>query len=100
MPEYAGTLQRLALSRTLWLVVAWPLVGLLWQLGVARRRVGRAGDAGAVLRELRSARLAGLGCIALTATATLGHALLLLRLPAGSRALLEPVARGARFGDV
>ncbi len=98
--DYVGTLQRLALSRTLWLVIAWPLVGLLWQLAVARRRIGRAGDAGAVLRELRSARVAGVGCIALAATATLGHALLLLRLPAGARALLEPVARGARFGDV
>ena len=100
MPDYAGTLQRLALSRTLWLVVAWPLVGLLWQLAVARRRIGRAREAGAVLRELASARLAGLGCIALAVTAMLGHALLLARLPAGSRALFEPVARGARFGDV
>ncbi|HEY3815725.1 MAG TPA: hypothetical protein VGL81_01060 [Polyangiaceae bacterium] len=100
MPDYAGTLQRLALSRTLWLVVAWPLVGLLWQLAVSRRRIARAGDAGAVLRELASARAAGLGCIALTATATLGHALLLARLPVGARALFEPVARGARFGDV
>jgi len=98
--DYVGTLQRLALSRTLWLVIAWPLVGLLWQLAVARGRIGRAGDAGAVLRELRSARVAGVGCIGLAATATLGHALLLLRLPAGARALLEPVARGARFGDV
>jgi hypothetical protein len=100
MPDYAGTLQRLALSRTLWLVVAWPIVGLLWQLAVARRRIGRAGDAGAVLRELASARVAGLGCIALAATATLGHALLLARLPAGTRALFEPLVRGARFGDV
>ncbi len=98
--DYVGTLQRLALSRTLWLVVAWPLVGLLWQLTVARRRIGRAGDAEAVLRELRSARVAGLGCIGLAVTATLGHALLLLRLPSGSRALFEPVARGARFGEV
>jgi len=100
MPDYAGMLQRLALSRTLWLVVAWPLAGLLWQLVVARRRIGRAGDADAVLRELASARVAGLGCIALAATATLGHALLLARLPAGTRALFEPVSRGARFGDV
>jgi hypothetical protein len=98
--DYVGTLQRLAVSRTLWLVVAWPLLGLVWQLAVARRRIGRAGDAGVVLRELASARVAGLGCIALTATATLGHALLLARLPSGARALFEPVARGARFGDV
>jgi hypothetical protein len=100
MPDYVGTIQRLVVSRTLWLVVAWPLVGLAWQVAVARRRIARAGDAGAVLRELASARVAGVGCIALAVTATLGHAVLLARMPAGARALYQPLARGARFGHV
>jgi hypothetical protein len=100
MTDYAGTVQRLVLSRTLWLVVAWPLAGFAWQLLVARPRIERSLDAGDVLRELARARVAGFGCVALTATATLGHALLLARLPAGARALYEPVARGARFGEL
>lgn len=98
MPDYAAALQRLVLSRTLWLVVAWPLAGLAWQLLVARPRIERARDAGAVLRELALARVAGVGGVALASTATLGHALLMARLPPGSRVLFEPLLRGARFG--
>jgi hypothetical protein len=93
MSDYAGTLQRVVVSPTLWLVFTWPLVGLVWQLTVARTRIAGSGDAGAVLRELASSRVAGLGGIALGATATLGHALLLAGLPAGARALVQPVAR-------
>jgi hypothetical protein len=93
MLDYAGTLQRAVVSPTLWLVFAWPLAGLTWQLTVARTRIARSGDAGAVLRELASTRVAGLGGIALGATATLGHGLLLAALPAGSRALVQPVAQ-------
>src|SRR5579885_137964 len=98
MSEPAAALQRLVLSRTLWLVVAWPLAGLAWQLVVARPLIEGARDAGAVLRELARARVAGVGGVALAATATLGHALLLARLPAGARALYEPLGRAARFG--
>jgi hypothetical protein len=100
MPEYAAALQRLVLSRTLWLVVAWPLAGLAWQLLVARPRIERARDAGAVLRELALARVAGVGGVALASTASLGHALLMARLPPGSRVLYEPLLRGARFGSL
>jgi hypothetical protein len=98
MPDYAAALQRLVLSRTLWLVIAWPVVGLGWQLMVARPRIEKARDAGGVLRELALARVAGVGGVALASTATLGHALLMARLPAGSRVLFEPLFRGARFG--
>jgi len=97
MSDYAGTLQRLVLSRTLWLVVAWPLAGFLWQLLVARPRLRRARGPDEKLRALASARVAGLGGLVLAATATAGHAVLLMRLPRGGRALFEPVARGARF---
>jgi hypothetical protein len=100
MTDYAGTLQRLVLSRTLWLVVAWPLVGFAWQLLVARPRIERSREAPGVLRELARARVAGFGCVALTATATLGHALVVARLPAGARALFEPLMHGPRFGEV
>jgi hypothetical protein len=100
MPDYAGTLQRLVVSRTLWLIFAWPLAGLAWQLAVVRTRVVRSRDAGVVLRALGSARLVGTGCTALAATAVLGHAFLLSRMPAGARALVQPIARGVRYGDV
>jgi len=100
MADYAGTLQRLVVSRTLWLVFAWPVVGLIWQIVVARRSIARSQDAGSARQALASARVAGFGCIALAATATVGHALVLARLPAGARVLFEPVARGARHGDV
>lgn len=98
MPEYAGALQRLILSRTLWLVVGWPVMGLAWQLFVARPRLRKAKGPDATLRALASARVAGVGGVVLATTATVGHALLLLRLPAGGRVLFEPLARGARFG--
>jgi hypothetical protein len=97
MADYAGTLQRLILSRTLWLIVGWPLAGCLWQLLVARPRLRRAQGPDAKLRALASTRVAGLGGLVLAATATVGHAVLLLRLPPGGRVLFEPVARGARF---
>lgn len=96
MADYAGTLQRFTLSPTLWLVVAWPLAGCLWQLLVVRRQ-GRAHGARAKVRALASGRVAGLAGLALATVATIGHGVLLLRLPAGARGLFEPIARGARF---
>jgi hypothetical protein len=93
MLDYAGTLQRLVLSRTLWLLFAWPLAGLAWQLTVARTRIARSPDGRAMLRALDSSRIAGLGSIVLAASTLLGHAILLARLPAGARALVEPCAR-------
>ena len=38
MPDYAGLIQRLVLSRTLWVIWVLPVVGALWQLLVERRR--------------------------------------------------------------
>jgi hypothetical protein len=100
MLEFAAPLQRLAVSRTLWLIVAWPLLGLVWQLLVVRPRIERSRDTTALLRELPRARVAGAGTVALAATATAGHAALLARMPSGGRALLQPVLRGPRFGGL
>jgi hypothetical protein len=97
MADYAGTLQRLILSRTLWLIVGWPLAGCLWQVLVARPRLRQARGVEGRLRALASARVAGLGGLVLAATATIGHAILLMRLPPGGRVFFEPIARGARF---
>ena len=88
MPDYAGPLQRLVLSRTLWVILVLPTVGALWQLLVERRRSTEAGH-----------RLA-LVFLALTATATIAHVAILAELPAGRRALLEPIAPEARIGQL
>ena len=98
MHEYEGALQRLVVSRTLWLVVAWPLAGLAWQVVVARPRIEAARRADDVLRELGRARVAGVGAVALAAVAVLGHALLAWRLRGAAAGLVEPLARGPRFG--
>ncbi|MDP8999339.1 MAG: hypothetical protein M3O46_04435 [Myxococcota bacterium] len=101
MPDYAGPLQRLVLTRTLWLVVAWPIVGLAWQALVVRRKIARAQGQSAMLRALASARNAGIACVALSAAATLAHVVVLVRVcaPAQGTALFEHIARGARFGQ-
>ncbi len=98
MPDYAGPLQRLVFSRTLWLIVAWPVVGLVWQVAVARRRIARAAGDSARRRELAAARNAGVACLGLAAVATLAHAAVLARTPEGARALFEHVASAARIG--
>jgi hypothetical protein len=100
MSDYEGTLPRLVVSRTLWLVFAWPLAGLAWQWIVARPGLARANDADAVRRAQASSRIGGFGCIVLAATATLGHAILLGRLPVRGGALFEPLVRGGRYGAV
>jgi hypothetical protein len=99
MPEYVGLVQRLVLSRTLWLVVAWPIAGLAWQLLIARRSVERARGQAAMKGALASARNAGIACVALATVSTLAHAVVLSRAPEGARALFQHVARGARFGQ-
>jgi hypothetical protein len=88
MPDYAGPLQRLVLSRTLWVILVLPAVGALWQLLVERRRPTESGH-----------RLA-LVFLALTATATIAHVAILAELPAGRRALLEPITPEARVGQL
>ncbi len=101
MPDYAGPLlQRVVLSRTLWLVVAWPIVGFVWQVLVVRRRLARARGPDATKRALGSARNAGVGCLALAAAATLAHALVLAGAPHAEQALFEPGARGVVVGQL
>jgi NADH:ubiquinone oxidoreductase subunit 5 (subunit L)/multisubunit Na+/H+ antiporter MnhA subunit len=97
MPEYAGPLESLVLSRTLWLVLAWPLAGLLWQAFVARHRIARAGRSAAP-RVRVSARNAAIATLSLTTASVLAHLLVLARLPRGQRVLFEHLARGPRFG--
>jgi len=97
MPDYAAPLQRIVLSHTLWLVLAWPIAGLAWQALVARARVAAARPAGRP-RERRSAVHVALATLALTLAAVGAHAVVLARLPSGSRMLLEHVALGARVG--
>ncbi|HEY8041862.1 MAG TPA: hypothetical protein VIF15_18790 [Polyangiaceae bacterium] len=100
MPDYAGPLQQVVLSRTLWLVVAGPILAFAWLAFVARTRLAGARGADAILRELASARLAGVAGVALATAATLAHAVMLARQPSSQRALFEHVARGARIGQV
>jgi hypothetical protein len=88
MPEYAGSLQRLVLSRTLWLILVGPAVGAIWQLVVERRRA--AGDA----------RRSAMFSLVLAAGTTAAHVVILARLPHGGRALLEPIAGGAHIGQL
>jgi NADH-quinone oxidoreductase subunit L len=100
MPDYAGSLQRLVFSRTLWLIVAWPLAGFAWQAMVARGRMARATSDVARRRARGSARNAGLACIALSAVSTLAHAAVLSRTPDGARALFQSIALGGRVGSL
>src|SRR5579859_3362218 len=68
MPDYAGPLQHLVLSRTLWLILLWPLLGAAWQIVVERRR-----QAGGAPQDAFVARGTAIGSLALTATAALAH---------------------------
>jgi hypothetical protein len=99
MPAYEGPVLRLAASGTLWLVVAMPLLGALWQVVVARRMIERARGSGGHARELGRARQAALVSIGLAAAATLAHALMLSRAQGpGEHALFERLGRGVRVG--
>ena len=101
MPDYAGPLlERVVISRTLWLVVVWPIVGFLWQALVVRRRLLHARGADAAKRALGAARNAGVGCVVLAAAATLAHSLVLAGAPHGEQALFEPGAPGVRLGQL
>jgi hypothetical protein len=94
MLEYQGPLLRAALSKTLWLVLVGPVLGILWQVFVARRRLARASGS-AQRRELRRGGWAGVAGVFASAVALLAHLVVLVRLPAGGRALYDHVARGA-----
>jgi hypothetical protein len=82
-------LQR-AVSRTLWLVVAPPLVAFVWQL--ARGLHGQRAADDPWPRRL------GAGSSLLSAAALLGHEFALVRAAKGTVALVEPAVGGARFG--
>jgi hypothetical protein len=99
MPPYEGPVMRLVASGTLWLVVAAPLLGALWQAVVARRMIERARGSTGHARELARARQAALVFVGLAAAATLAHALMLSGVAGpGEHALFERVARGVRVG--
>ncbi len=94
----------MALSRTLWLVVAPPAAGFAWllakELASIRRTAGK--DADPWTRRI------GVGSVVLAAGATLGHVLRLARAPASADALAPPFgaaawspeAAGLRFDSV
>ena len=100
MPEYAGPLERLVPLGTLWLVVVCPLLGFLAQVVVVRRLAQRAKNLEQARRALIAARNAGLFCIALAIAATLAHVVVLAYAPPGVSGLFQPLARGARFGQL
>ncbi len=86
-------LQRLVLSRTLWLMVAPPLLGFFWSLG---RRLRPAAEA----QPEPWPRRVGVGSVLLASGATLVHVARLAYAPAGVGALLQRVGSGARIGPV
>lgn len=90
----AGPLQRVVLSRTLWVVVALPLLGLAWHVLLWRRRRAHVDGAGPTAAQLSGARTVGIGTAVVTTAAVLGHVIALLRLDPASRAMLDPFARG------
>ena len=94
MLDYQGPLLRAALSKTLWLVLMGPALGIMWQILVARRRLARTSGS-AQRRELRQGGWAGVAGVFAAAVAVLAHVVVLIRLPAGGRALYDHVARGA-----
>ncbi len=100
MSGYSGALPHVVLSRTLWLIVAPPLLGVLWH-AVDRYRVGRR-SAGALRSRsaVVSQRVADVASVALAAVATLAHVAVLRRDPARTGVLVEYAARGVRIGHL
>jgi hypothetical protein len=93
MLEYAGPLHRAVVSRTLWLVLLGPALGLSWQLVVARSRTARArGDA--QRQEIDRATVAGLVVIVATTLALVAQIFRLLRLPVDHRSLYDHALSG------
>ena len=80
MVDYAGPLQRLAVSTTLWMPVAPPLLGLAWH----------------VLSRGRAARAVGVGSVVLATAATIAHVVAFER--GGRSALLDSIPGGGRIG--
>lgn len=96
MLDYEGPLHRAVLSRTLWLVLLGPFLGLFWQLLVVRPRARRA-HGEALRRELVRGGLAGAAGLFAAALALAAHVARLVTLPAGQRALYDHVVSGTRL---
>jgi hypothetical protein len=96
MLDYEGPLHRAVLSRTLWLVLLGPLLGLFWQLLIVRSRAARARGQ-AFRKELARAGLAGALGVFAAAGALAVHVVQLLAAPAGQKALYDHVLSGARL---
>jgi hypothetical protein len=96
MLDYEGPLHRAVLSRTLWLVLLGPLLGLFWQLLVVRPRARRA-HGEALRRELVRGGQAGAAGLFAAAVALAAHVVRLVTLPAGQRALYDHVVSGTRL---
>jgi hypothetical protein len=87
-------LQRLVLSRSLWLMVAPPILGFFWHLAahLLDRSAGKA--------RMEWTRRVGFGSVLLASAVTLGHVLTLARAPAQARALFQHVGSSVRAGPV
>ncbi len=89
--------ERLALSRTLWLIVAPPILGFVWQ--IARGLAPRGPWAGRAASD-RWARRIGVGSVVLASGATLGHALRFVRSAGDVDALVQGGLGGAVVGPL
>ncbi len=89
-------LQRLVLSRTLWLIVAPPLAGFVWHLLEPLRPAGKTPP---VPRSQMTWRV-GVGSVLVASTATLSHVVRLARAPEGARALLQHAGSSVRVGSL
>jgi hypothetical protein len=98
--DYAGPLQRLDLSRTLWTIGAPPLVAFVWLVLRGRRQATRARNARDVERAAAGARGVGLMSLFPATAATVLSEVIAARAPAGGRALFEPLIRCVRIGQL
>jgi hypothetical protein len=86
MLDYAGSPERWILSRTLWVLVAPPLVGLAWHVWAGRRA------------SLVSVRRVGVASIAMATAATAAHVAWLARAHGRIDALAERLTDGVHMG--
>jgi hypothetical protein len=73
MLEAMGPVEFVHASRTLWIVVAIPMAGVVWQFVVARLSMRGSSGQTAASRAIDSARVAGLAAVSLTAAGFLAH---------------------------
>ncbi len=89
MSEYVGPLQRIAVSRTLWLVLVFPLLAAMAEVLFARRAA-----------RSRSFARAEIAAMAAALVAVVVHAVEIARLPADDRFLIEHLWRLVRVGQL